>query len=218
MEISREEAKVELLAAVKRCINVNGKLNIGALQMDIDAAVDAIQPRLQLVDKVEVEVLADAKYMELRDRMAMAALTGILAAKPRGISLPKVHTAAYDAYGYADAMLAEREKKPSGIYKDEEGDKTGMAHRYCDACGKMIGAPGGCEGHSPLEREKDNSKPERPVEIGFDGPNNTRITGRVVGEDGGDWILDAGELGLIRREKQGKNYETPAEREKGSKE
>lgn len=95
---------------------------------------------------------------ELRDSMAMAALTGMLAF-PGHPDLGRFNAAsdkdvAAVAYQYAAAMLAEREKKPSGIYKDEEGDKTGMAHRYCDACGKMIGAPGGCEGHSPLEREK----------------------------------------------------------------
>ena len=54
-----------------------------------------------------------------------------------------------------------------------------------------------------LEERNKSCKP-RPAEIGFDGPDGARITGRVVGEDGDDWILDCGEeVGLVRRAKQG---------------
>jgi len=47
----------------------------------------------------------------LRDRIAIAALNGLLAAHAgEGIPLPKRERAAALAYAYADAMLAERAK------------------------------------------------------------------------------------------------------------
>ena len=52
--------------------------------------------------------------VSLRDQMAMAALTGILASPPR-MDSPSEEVYgifSHDAYMFADAMLAERDKKP----------------------------------------------------------------------------------------------------------
>jgi hypothetical protein len=49
----------------------------------------------------------------LRDQLAMAALTGILAGRPTALSeLYPNEQLASAAYSLADAMIAEREKKP----------------------------------------------------------------------------------------------------------
>ncbi len=46
--------------------------------------------------------------MSLRDYFAAAAMSGLLSWTPEGDS--KIQDCAWDAYRYADAMLAEREK------------------------------------------------------------------------------------------------------------
>ena len=56
-----------------------------------------------------IELRVEARQRELRDRFAIAALTGLLSTITTGEHYGP-QTAAQDAYKYADAMLKERAK------------------------------------------------------------------------------------------------------------
>lgn len=64
------------------------------------------------MDKSSIDILMEENYYlknNLRDQFAVAALTGMIAGRLRmGITMGEVASAAYE---YADACLAERQRK-----------------------------------------------------------------------------------------------------------
>lgn len=121
----------------------------------------------------------------LKSRYEMAALTGLLAnpsyvlAKKDGF-YKESHDVEKAAEAIAEVMMMQRADKRRKGREENPGDRM--------------------KGITILER----GVLKQPVVIGFDGPNNTRITGRVVGEDGDDLILDCGGCtGLLRKKKWG---------------
>lgn len=120
------------------------------------------------------------KREKLRDQFATAALGGSL-------SDPLILAAMRDTAQNVNSNLADVAAK--------------TVYEYADAM--LVEREIVRDKHGRTSADK-QPRQERPEEICFDVSGGMRVRGRVVGEDGEDWILDCGEeMGLIRRKKKG---------------
>lgn len=153
IKMSKAEAKREIISAVMQCVTPDGVFRRGSLDHALNMIVDSIEDDNSM--GACAQAIEETKYpepkpewfkKELRDRFAMAALTGMVEYDPQcGTAFPTPASAADASYEIADAMLVEREKKLfAGIdpaYKDGEPCrvcKTIMVKRegqlWCEKC------------------------------------------------------------------------------------